>query len=468
MKPFPIRSLIPPPAARRVRFAAQRSYAVQAPGAPTFEVFNRRTKLLQKERAAANVEKSREVDYLRDETAFRLCERLLDINRRFDRVLDLGANACNIGRILTKPDPDATSMKPVHEPLATRIGELVAVDSSPAMLYRDADQPFNNDIKMTRQVLTDEESLPFEPESFDAVLSSLSLHWINDLPSVLKQINNILKPDAPFMGVMLGGDSLFELRTSLQLAELDRRGGVSTRTSPLADVRDVGGLLQSAGFKLLTVDVDDIVVDYPSIFALMTDLQAMGENNAVLGREMGPIKRDVLLAAEVSHAMMEKLLPVIHLAQAAGSTYTLYFCYVSIKNLQQYEKKSEKAAEYSATAAEQLHKTRTTQGNALVTVLTSLLTSAFLLYTAVRPGEPSHPSSSPWLAIGLNAGNIANTLLTRKHVAGFWEGKAKVPFVEGYNDAISSTLVIIKALEKLAVGWSVSAAITSVGMLMSR
>ncbi|KAK7733399.1 hypothetical protein SLS57_000414 [Botryosphaeria dothidea] len=298
MRPFPIRSLIPPPAARRVRLASRRSYAVQAPGAPTFEVFNRRTKLLQRERAAANAEKSREVDYLRDETAFRLCERLLDINRRFDRVLDLGANACNVGRILTKPDPDSTSMKPVSEPLASRIGELVAADSSPTMLYRDADQPFNNDIKMTRQVLSDEENLPFEPESFDAVLSSLSLHWINDLPSVLKQINNILKPDAPFLGVMLGGDSLYELRTSLQLAELDRRGGVSTRTSPLADVRDVGGLLQSAGFKLLTVDVDDIIVDYPNIFALMMDLQAMGENNAVFGRETGPIKRDVLLAAE--------------------------------------------------------------------------------------------------------------------------------------------------------------------------
>lgn len=77
MRPFPIRSLIPPPAARRVRLASRRSYAVQAPGAPTFEVFNRRTKLLQRERAAANAEKSREVDYLRDETAFRLCERLL-------------------------------------------------------------------------------------------------------------------------------------------------------------------------------------------------------------------------------------------------------------------------------------------------------------------------------------------------------------------------------------------------------
>ncbi|KKY28202.1 hypothetical protein UCDDS831_g00384 [Diplodia seriata] len=165
---------------------------------------------------------------------------------------------------------------------------------------------------------------------------------------------------------------------------------------------------------------------------------------------------------------MDKILPPIHLAQAAGSAYTLYFCYISIKNLKQYEKKSEKAAEYSATAAEQLRKTRTTQGNALVTVLTSLFTSGFLLYTALRPGESSYPSSSPWLAIGLNAANIANALLTRSHVAGFWENKAKVPFVEGFNDAISSTAQIIKSLEKLAVGWSVSTAATAVGMLMGR
>lgn len=124
------------------------------------------------------------------------------------------------------------------------------------------------------------------------------MHWINDLPSVLAQTNRILKPDAPFLGAMLGGDTLYELRTSLQLAELDRRGGVATHTSPLADVRDVGGLLQKAGFNLLTVDVDDIVVDYPDVFALMKDLQAMGESNAVVSREPGPIRRDVLLAAE--------------------------------------------------------------------------------------------------------------------------------------------------------------------------
>lgn len=158
--------------------------------------------------------------------------------------------------------------------------------------------PFNKEIDIHRQVLPASELLPFEPNTFDAVLSSLSMHWINDLPSVLAQVNSMLKPDSPFIGVMMGGDSLYELRTSLQLAEQERRGGVATHTSPLADVRDVGGLLQKAGFNLLTVDVDDIVVDFPDIFALMKDLQAMGESNAVISREKGPIQKDTLLSAE--------------------------------------------------------------------------------------------------------------------------------------------------------------------------
>lgn len=218
-----------------------------------------------------------------------------DVKRFFPSVLDLGANSCNIARALVRENPDPATE--LSAPISERIGTLHAVDASRAMLYRDEDQPFNTKLKITRQVVADEESLPFEPESFDMVLSSLSMHWINDLPGSLAKVASILKPDCPFIGAMLGGDTLFELRTSLQLAEQERRGGLSPRVSPLADVRDVGNLLQRANFKMLTVDVDDIIVDYPDMFALMQDLQAMGEGNAVLGREMGPVGKDVLLAA---------------------------------------------------------------------------------------------------------------------------------------------------------------------------
>lgn len=217
-----------------------------------------------------------------------------DINRHFAKVLDLGANSCNIARALTLPSEDS----PDNGPRSKRIGTITAADSSETLLYRDADQPFNKEIDIVREVLPTSELLPYEANTFDAVLSSLSMHWVNDLPSVLAQVNNILKPDCPFIGVMMGGDSLYELRTALQLADLDRRGGVATHVSPLADVKDIGGLLQKAGFNLLTVDVDDIIVDFPDIFTLMKDLQAMGESNAVITREKGAIHRDVLLAAE--------------------------------------------------------------------------------------------------------------------------------------------------------------------------
>ncbi|KAI9803711.1 MAG: hypothetical protein M1833_000623 [Piccolia ochrophora] len=297
MRPAAIRPLLPRGAVKRKPISL-RHYAVQAPGAPTLQVFNRHTKHLQKERAASDPEASRRVDYLKDEVAVRLCERLLDIKRSFPRVLDVGANACNLAKALTVPNPDPDPAKPESDPIASRISHLTAADSSSTLLHRDESLPFNEQINITRETLLDEEYLPYEPETFDAVVSSLSLHWINDLPSLLTQVNNVLKPDCPFIAAMFGGDTLFELRTSLQLAELDRLGGVGPHVSPLADVRDIGGLLQKAKFKLLTVDVDDIIVDFPSTFALMADLQAMGESNAVLGREMGGIRRDVLLANE--------------------------------------------------------------------------------------------------------------------------------------------------------------------------
>ncbi|VBB83629.1 Putative Methyltransferase [Podospora comata] len=278
----------------------KRPYAFQTSGIPTsFQVFNNRTKWLQRERAASNAEASRQADYLKDEVAMRVAERLLDVKRTFPLTLDFGAYTNSLARALTNPNPDPSQPDADIPPLATKIGKLVAADSSQKALFRDAKLEFNKEINMERVVLPYEEGpLPWEDNTFDMVLSSLSMHWINDLPGVLGQINRILKPDAPFIGAMLGGDTLFELRTSLQLAEQERRGGIGVHVSPLADVKDVGGLLGKAGFKMLTVDVEDIVVEYPDTFALMEDLQAMGEGNAVLGREVGAIGKDVLLAAE--------------------------------------------------------------------------------------------------------------------------------------------------------------------------
>lgn len=98
-------------------------------------------------------------------------------------------------------------------------------------LNRDIDIPY--EVEVERRVV-DEEHLPFEEDSLEAVVSSLSLNWVNDLPGALIQIKNSLKPDGVFIGAMFGGDTLFELRTSFQLAETERESGISPRISPMA------------------------------------------------------------------------------------------------------------------------------------------------------------------------------------------------------------------------------------------
>ncbi|KAJ5625820.1 Methyltransferase type 11 [Penicillium lagena] len=319
---LPLRAIRPTIPRHCLAPSSLRTYAAQTPGNPMLEIFNRRTKHLQKDRAAHNVEESRKVDYLKDEVAMRLCERLLDIKRKFPHVLDLGANSCNIARALTQPNIDYTTPEGTPAPpLAERISKLTCVETSRALLHRDDDLPFNKEIDITREVIPDLETLSYEPNSFDAVLSSLSIHWINDLPALLEQVNTILKPDAPFIAAMFGGDTLFELRGSMQLADMERRGGVSPHVSPLADVRDVGSLLTRAGFKMQTVDVEDIVVEFPDTFALMQDLQAMGESNAIMHREAGPLSRDVLLANDAIY----RALHMEEDAQGIPATFRLIY-----------------------------------------------------------------------------------------------------------------------------------------------
>jgi SAM-dependent methyltransferase len=140
-----------------------------------------------------------------------------------------------------------------------------------------------------------QETLPLQPESLDLAVSALAFQFVNDLPGVLAQIRRALRPDGLLLAAMIGGDTLTELRQSFAAAEAECEGGVSPRIIPFADLRDVGALLQRAGFALPVTDVDRIVVRYDSAFALMQDLRRMGATNILVERRRTPTRRATLL-----------------------------------------------------------------------------------------------------------------------------------------------------------------------------
>ncbi|XP_058830843.1 arginine-hydroxylase NDUFAF5, mitochondrial [Topomyia yanbarensis] len=253
-----------------LNYILARSYCV-----PVVSIFDRNVKRLQRERAAKR-EDVELYDYIKDEIGFRLSDRIFDVQRQFRNAVDLGAGRGYV----------------TNHVLGESVEKLTVVDMSPTMLSQIKGTPGLN---FSVRVL-DEEKFDFEKESLDLVVSSLSLHWINDLPACFRAINEALVPDGVFMGTMFGGETLYELRSSLQLAEQERRGGLSPHISPFTQIRDVGMLLNRSNFTMLTIDTDEIVVGYPTMFELMGDLKGMAENNAAFSRPLH-LSRDVMLAA---------------------------------------------------------------------------------------------------------------------------------------------------------------------------
>ncbi len=139
------------------------------------------------------------------------------------------------------------------------------------------------------------EALHLKPESLDLVVSALALQFVNDLPGVLAQLRRALKPDGLLLAAMTGGDTLSELRQAFAQAEAELEGGVSPHVAPVADLRDIGALLQRAGFALPVTDVDRVVVRYDDAFALMQDLRRMGAANILRERRRTPMRRATLL-----------------------------------------------------------------------------------------------------------------------------------------------------------------------------
>ena len=240
--------------------------------ADSMTIFDRRLVRKRRDRAAAGFAAH---DFLVREAADRLADRLDDVLRRFPVALDLG---CHTGEL-------AEAVKG-----RGGIETLVQCDLSPAMAARAA-------ANGRPTLAVDEEWLPFAPASFDLVLSCLSLHWVNDLPGTLVQIRRILTPDGLFLAVMLGGETLVELRRSLAAAESEIEGGLSPRVSPFADVRDLGALLQRAGFAQPIADSDLVAVSYGDPMRLMAELRGMGETNAVAEQRKGMTRRATMFAA---------------------------------------------------------------------------------------------------------------------------------------------------------------------------
>jgi SAM-dependent methyltransferase len=218
-------------------------------------IFDRALLRRRRDRAAATVDR---VEPILAEAADRLLDRLDDTTHRFARALDLGGRGMVAPRLRARGIPF-----------------VVSADLSPRMAARADGLP----------VAADEEWLPFAEGAFDLVVASLSLHWVNDLPGALVQIRRALAPDGLFLASLPGLPTLHELRGALAGAEVALRGGLSPRVSPFPELRDGAALLQRAGFALPVADAEDLPLRYRTPMALLADLRAAGEGNAVHARD---------------------------------------------------------------------------------------------------------------------------------------------------------------------------------------
>lgn len=229
-------------------------------------IFNRKLLRARQQRARALGPET----FLLDRVAAELGERLSAVLRQFERAVDLGTPTDAVRRVLAASDKVATMVA----------AEPDARHQAPAL-----------------SVAADEEALPFADGALDLVVSALSLQFVNDLPGTLIQIRRALKADGLLLAALIGGDSLTELREAFAEAESEVEGGVSPRVAPFADVRELGALLQRAGFALPVVDSDRLTVRYDSALALMRDLRRMGATNVLSERRRTPLKRATLTKA---------------------------------------------------------------------------------------------------------------------------------------------------------------------------
>lgn len=222
-------------------------------------LFDRALLRVRQERAA----KAGAVPFLLDRVAEDMAERLNAVLRDLQHAADIG-----------------TPGDQVRGALSVRVRELARVDLP----------------------VDESEAVRLSPDSLDLAVSGLAFQFVNDLPGLLVQIRRALKPDGLLLAATIGGETLTELRQAFAMAEAECEGGISPRVAPFADLRDIGALLQRAGFALPVTDVDRVVVRYGDAFALMRDLRRMGATNVLTARRRTPLRRSTLLRmAQIYH-----------------------------------------------------------------------------------------------------------------------------------------------------------------------
>ena len=284
-------------------------------------IFNRVQKCVQRTRALQYPVK--QATYLKAEIGARLQDRFADITREFTATLDVDAGR---GFLSQRPITLLDTVHHAEDAIVKRMHntkENTALENNTALKNNTAlenaerlkedpivkrvhnttentasdhrDMVKEDDIVKRVLRATDTEMLGFADGSFDCVTTQ-QLHWTNDLPLFFGETVRVLQPDGVFLGCMLGGDTLFELRTCLQLAETDLRGGIGAHVSPMVRLADVSGLMAAAGLNLVTIDTEEICVRFPSMFHLLHDLRAWGETSCL--DNQATLSRDVLVAAD--------------------------------------------------------------------------------------------------------------------------------------------------------------------------
>ncbi len=234
-------------------------------------LFDRETYRRRRNRASASLHNA---TFLLERAQDAFEERLDDVNRQFKHIAIIGAwDGTITSALAAKYQPEI----------------LVQVDFAPDMAAL-AEQR----CPAAETIVGDEEALPLQLESFDLILAPLTLHAVNDLPGALIQMRRALKPDGLLIAALMSNETLKELRDSIGRAEIETADGLSPRVSPMAELRDLGGLLQRAGFALPVADREQLTVRYANPLTLMQDLRAMGETNYLAERRRVFMRRETL------------------------------------------------------------------------------------------------------------------------------------------------------------------------------